>query len=126
MQRGWVRSIDGVFGAFSVHALHVAPQANGSVPHPTAPTYAHSSSRPAGPRQFLPSNRQYGSATVIDTGSEQRLSTSIHEHNNAQLIYEAAGQSVFGIKARMTVAAQMEMLVADMNQAWGRVSGFVQ
>lgn len=51
---------------------------------------------------------------------------SIHEHNNAQLIYEAAGQSVFGIKARTTVAAQMTLLVAEMNQAWGRVSGFVQ
>lgn len=51
---------------------------------------------------------------------------SIHEHNDAQLIYEAAGQSVFGIKARTTVAAQMERLVAEMHQAWGRVSGFVQ
>lgn len=51
---------------------------------------------------------------------------SIHEHNNARLIYEAAGQSVFGIRERTTVAAQMDLLVAQMDRAWDRMAGWAQ
>jgi NAD(P)H-dependent flavin oxidoreductase YrpB (nitropropane dioxygenase family) len=50
---------------------------------------------------------------------------SIHEHGDAALIYEAAGQSVFGIRNETTVAAQMAQLVSEMQAAWQRVNGFV-
>lgn len=43
---------------------------------------------------------------------------SIHEHDNAELIYEAAGQSVFGIKRLTTIAEQMRDLVVSMDTAW--------
>ncbi|MEO8279166.1 MAG: nitronate monooxygenase [Ideonella sp.] len=49
---------------------------------------------------------------------------SIHEHNNQALIYEAAGQSVFAIRGRTTVAQQMQELVADMQKAGSRLRGF--
>jgi hypothetical protein len=45
----------------------------------------------------------------------------MHEHDDARLIYEAAGQSVFGIERETTVAAQFSVLIADMNQAWKRL-----
>jgi NAD(P)H-dependent flavin oxidoreductase YrpB (nitropropane dioxygenase family) len=44
---------------------------------------------------------------------------------DAALIYEAAGQSVFGIRNETTVAAQMAQLVSEMQAAWQRVNGFV-
>ncbi|TAL84595.1 MAG: nitronate monooxygenase [Candidimonas sp.] len=47
--------------------------------------------------------------------------TSIHENNNPQLIYEAAGQSVFAIEAETTISAQFDRLVADMDKAWDRL-----
>lgn len=50
---------------------------------------------------------------------------SIHEHNSASLIYEAAGQSVFGIRGPTTVAAQMQALVAEMDSAFHRLCGLV-
>ena len=50
---------------------------------------------------------------------------SIHEHGDAALIYEAAGQSVFGITRETTVAAQMEQLVSEMQAAWRRLGAFV-
>jgi hypothetical protein len=46
---------------------------------------------------------------------------AMHEHDDARLIYEAAGQSVFGIERETTVAAQFSVLIADMNQAWKRL-----
>ena len=46
---------------------------------------------------------------------------AMHEHDDARLIYEAAGQSVFGIKRETTVAAQFSVLLADMNSAWKRL-----
>lgn len=46
---------------------------------------------------------------------------SMHEHDDARLIYEAAGQSVFGIAGETTIAAQMETLVAGMERAWTRL-----
>lgn len=46
---------------------------------------------------------------------------SIHEHQNAALIYEAAGQSVFAIDGETTVAAQFDRLVADLDAAWARL-----
>ncbi|MCC2595409.1 nitronate monooxygenase [Pusillimonas sp. MFBS29] len=46
---------------------------------------------------------------------------SIHERDDARLIYEAAGQSVFGIEALTTVAEQMSRLVSDMDTAWERL-----
>jgi NAD(P)H-dependent flavin oxidoreductase YrpB (nitropropane dioxygenase family) len=42
--------------------------------------------------------------------------TAMHEHDDPRLIYEAAGQSVFGIRAATTVAAQMQQLVAEAGQ----------
>jgi hypothetical protein len=46
---------------------------------------------------------------------------SIHQRDNAQLIYEAAGQSVFAIEGETTIANQMRTLVADMNAAHKRL-----
>ena len=46
---------------------------------------------------------------------------SMHEHDDARLIYEAAGQSVFAIRGETTVAAQMAQLVGDMDAAWARL-----
>ena len=46
---------------------------------------------------------------------------SITEHNHSQLIYEAAGQSVFAISQETTVAAQFERLLIDMNMAFMRL-----
>ncbi|MEX3979012.1 NAD(P)H-dependent flavin oxidoreductase [Paraburkholderia sp. EG287A] len=43
--------------------------------------------------------------------------SAMHEYDRADLIYEAAGQSVFAIDAPTTVAAQMATLVADANAA---------
>lgn len=43
---------------------------------------------------------------------------AIHEHDDPRLIYEAAGQSVFGIRAETTVAQQMRQLVDEMDDAW--------
>ena len=39
---------------------------------------------------------------------------SIHEHDNARPIYEAAGQSVFAIEQKTTIADQFKRLVNDM------------
>lgn len=46
---------------------------------------------------------------------------SIHEHDDPRLIYEAAGQSVFGIRGETTIAVQMEQLVREMDGAWRRM-----
>lgn len=46
---------------------------------------------------------------------------SMHEYDNAELIYEAAGQSVFAINRETTVADQMRVLVDDMQGAWARL-----
>ncbi|MEM5311593.1 nitronate monooxygenase [Paraburkholderia sp. JHI869] len=43
--------------------------------------------------------------------------SAMHEYDRADLIYEAAGQSVFAIDAPTTVAAQMATLIADANAA---------
>jgi NAD(P)H-dependent flavin oxidoreductase YrpB (nitropropane dioxygenase family) len=43
--------------------------------------------------------------------------SAMHEYDRADLIYEAAGQSVFAIDAPTTIAAQMATLVADANAA---------
>lgn len=51
---------------------------------------------------------------------------AMHEHDDARTIYEAAGQSVFGIRGETTVAKQMRVLVAGMDQAWARMAGLVQ
>ena len=45
---------------------------------------------------------------------------SIHEHDDARLVYEAAGQSVFAIAEETTVARQMAQLAEEMEQAWIR------
>lgn len=47
--------------------------------------------------------------------------SSIHEHDDARLIYEAAGQSVFAIEGETTVAEQMAALLGGMERAWGRL-----
>lgn len=51
---------------------------------------------------------------------------SIHEHNDPRLIYEAAGQSIFGIRGPTTVQAQMQQLVEQMNRAWCRLHGWAK
>jgi NAD(P)H-dependent flavin oxidoreductase YrpB (nitropropane dioxygenase family) len=42
---------------------------------------------------------------------------AMHETNSAELIYEAAGQSVFGITAETTVAKQMALLIEQADAA---------
>lgn len=49
---------------------------------------------------------------------------SLHEHEEPSLIYEAAGQSVFGIQGETTIARQMQTLVQEMDEAWQRMTGF--
>ncbi|WP_395058156.1 NAD(P)H-dependent flavin oxidoreductase [Polaromonas sp.] len=49
---------------------------------------------------------------------------SIHEHDDARLVYEAAGQSVFAIRGETTVAAQFSALTGDMDAAWTRLGRF--
>lgn len=51
---------------------------------------------------------------------------SIHEHDDARLIYEAAGQSVFAIQGHTTIAQQMQDLVSDMQAAGARLQGFAR
>jgi len=48
---------------------------------------------------------------------------AMHEHDDARIIYEAAGQSVFAIQGETTVAAQMATLVQGMEAAWRRLQG---
>lgn len=43
--------------------------------------------------------------------------SAMHEYDDANLIYEAAGQSVFAIDGPTTIAAQMATLVSDANAA---------
>ena len=50
---------------------------------------------------------------------------SIHQHDDARLIYEAAGQSVFAIEGETTIAEQMATLVRGMNSAWSRLDRLV-
>ncbi|OZI27203.1 MULTISPECIES: NAD(P)H-dependent flavin oxidoreductase [Bordetella] len=49
---------------------------------------------------------------------------SLHEHEDAALIYEAAGQSIFGIQGETCVADQVDALVRDMDEAWERMLRF--
>lgn len=51
--------------------------------------------------------------------------TSMHEHDHERLIYEAAGQSVFGIQGLTTVAEQMAQLVGEMDIAMRRLRTWV-
>ncbi|RYY60427.1 MAG: nitronate monooxygenase, partial [Comamonadaceae bacterium] len=50
---------------------------------------------------------------------------SMHEHDDAALIYEAAGQSVFAISGETTIAQQFSTLLADMDAARSRLARFV-
>jgi len=50
---------------------------------------------------------------------------SIHENDDPQLIYEAAGQSIFAINRATTIAAQMAELIDQMNQSLERMNGLV-
>lgn len=63
-----------------------------------------------------------GAPPALDMPLQQVLAgdvfASIHERDDERLIYEAAGQSVFGITGETTVAAQMAQLVGEMNAAW--------
>jgi len=49
---------------------------------------------------------------------------AIHEHDDPRLIYEAAGQSVFGIRGQTTIKQQMQKLVEEMNEALARLKAF--
>jgi NAD(P)H-dependent flavin oxidoreductase YrpB (nitropropane dioxygenase family) len=46
---------------------------------------------------------------------------AMHEHDDRRLIYEAAGQSVFGIQGETSIAAQMAKLVREMDAGWARM-----
>ena len=48
---------------------------------------------------------------------------SMHEHDDARLIYDACGQSVFAIQRATTVAEQMDELEAGMRRAQQRFIG---
>lgn len=65
---------------------------------------------------------QAGAPAPLDMPLQQVLTgevfASIHENDDPRLIYEAAGQSVFGIDAPTCVADQMRKLVYDMEDAW--------
>ncbi|TFZ03513.1 NAD(P)H-dependent flavin oxidoreductase [Ramlibacter rhizophilus] len=69
--------------------------------------------------------QQPGAPEPLDMPLQQVLTgdvfASMHEHDDARLIYEAAGQSVFAIRGETTVAAQMAELVAGMERAWRRL-----
>lgn len=47
---------------------------------------------------------------------------SIHEHDDARLIYEAAGQSIFAIQRETRVVDQMTALKGEMEAAWQRMT----
>lgn len=47
---------------------------------------------------------------------------SIHEHDDARLVYDAAGQSVFAIEGETTVAEQMAALVGGIDAARARLA----
>lgn len=49
---------------------------------------------------------------------------AMFEHDDAGTIYEAAGQSVFGIRGPTTVAQQMQTLVAEADAALARLAAF--
>jgi NAD(P)H-dependent flavin oxidoreductase YrpB (nitropropane dioxygenase family) len=49
---------------------------------------------------------------------------SMHEHDDARLIYEAAGQSVFAIHGQTTIARQMQELQSQMQTASLRLRSF--
>jgi len=59
----------------------------------------------------------------LDMPMQQALTgdafTAMHERDDARLIYEAAGQSVFGIRGETTVAAQMTTLLDELDAAAG-------
>ncbi|WP_291138966.1 nitronate monooxygenase [Hydrogenophaga sp.] len=67
---------------------------------------------------------------ALDMPLQQALAgdvfASIHEHNDRRLIYEAAGQSVFGIRGETTVAQQMATLVHELDGAWQNLNTFAR
>lgn len=69
--------------------------------------------------------QQPGAPEPLDMPLQQVLTgdvfASMHEHDDARLIYDAAGQSVFAIRGETTVAEQMALLVDDMSKAWSRL-----
>ena len=73
---------------------------------------------------------QDGAPEPLDMPLQQVLTgdvfASVHEHGDARLIYEAAGQSVFAIEGETTVAEQFDRMVRDMDAAWERLQGFVE
>ncbi|HEX7750052.1 MAG TPA: nitronate monooxygenase [Bordetella sp.] len=68
---------------------------------------------------------QAGAPAPLDMPLQQVLTgevfASIHENDDPRLIYEAAGQSVFGIEAPTCVADQMRKLVDEMEEAWDKL-----
>lgn len=48
---------------------------------------------------------------------------AMHEHDDSRLIYEAAGQSVFGITGATSVKHQFEVLVAEAERSLGSLYG---
>ncbi len=73
--------------------------------------------------------QQAGAPEPLDMPLQQVLTgdvfASIHQHDDARLIYEAAGQSVFAIEGETTIAEQMATLVRGMNSAWSRLDRLV-
>lgn len=75
--------------------------------------------------EWIDAWQQTGAPQPLDMPLQQVLTgdvfASIHEHGDARLIYEAAGQSVFAIRGETTVAEQMASLVNGMDRAWSRL-----
>lgn len=77
------------------------------------------------PSDWIDAWQQDGAPEPLDMPMQQVLTgdvfASMHEHDDARLIYEAAGQSVFAIQGETTIAQQMATLVRGMNTAWSRL-----
>lgn len=94
-------------------------------------TYAHSGKPCRVVRSdWIDAWAEKGSPKPLPMPQQQVLTgdvfTSIHENNNEQLIYEAAGQSVFGIKGETTIKEQCELLVKEMDAAWAVLNKWVK
>jgi NAD(P)H-dependent flavin oxidoreductase YrpB (nitropropane dioxygenase family) len=67
----------------------------------------------------------HGAPEPLGMPAQQALTgdvfASMHERDDATLIYEAAGQSVFGITGSTTIAEQMDRLVREAGASLGRL-----
>jgi len=73
---------------------------------------------------------QAGSPVPLGMPLQQVLTgdvfAAIHEQDRPDLIYEAAGQSIFAIQGETTVREQMETLARDLRLAWERLNAMAR